>query len=1063
MPNIIKKLAVLSVCLILVFASSCAGGDGSAPSQPPMGQTDNSHNTDNDSNGQTTDPDPSDKSGDNTPEPSDPAVFTVTFELCNGEAAVVYQVSAGEGVQTPSDPVRSGYVFSGWLCDGKPFDRNAPVTADLTVTASWDELLVTPPEIDEIPTKVRIDEEFGGVLKFTLKEQSNCTYTFEWYVDTDGDCTGGSFYTATDTSSLSLPTDHEAGIRYYVYCVVGCVDNMSGLSSRTVSPAVEIEVITQTASDTPADTPDPDDVPDPNVQIVPDSTAPVSCDDGVLDVFIFGGQMMGSFNMAQTLKDLIEKGRETTVSMTSVYLLHENSYTTYNLWEMFAKDARSSMTDFTFASGNAPQRLKTLLETTALDCLILQTGRDMSINSLSYLEQNTVSACKIAKLAYDKNPNVKILLVAPYGHQYTFGDFSNVGITDHKTHVRYINAEAERIKNAIVAGGYAANVEVVSIGSLFESYGDAETVKTDLFRADNGDTGKQNTGNRANVRGSYLAACGIYAAMFDRSPVGIAGFGVSLSDADCTVSKITALNMQKLAAKFVLGLDSSATTDIFNGDEYYSNGAKALIATADAYVRRSSWVQYDDTRLVKRDSRLSAVYRARRGVQPPELATQQNTVYTNCAAFINSLFWATFDYDIVSWYTGDFIERKDMTVFYYDVTGNETEGEKAALVQKVEDLLVPGDLLVTRLPDESNGHIIMYIGNGQYVHSTGSNYNYGTGEVLEKNGSIRYGDLESTYFNPSSSRYLPKSGRFAVLRPLDIINVPIPQQTLDRMNSMDGIVAQLLTSHTQGKSANPGDTVSYTVSVENAGSEKQTVSVTVQLADGTSYLSGGDSVNGRTLSWNAVLQPGEIWEGSFTVTLSAELGRGQTVSAPSATVNGVKLYCADVLIANTLTGAERTALDQAARKMEGSKSTMCQIINGLYSSVAGDSPSLTNEKALFGKLFTQSRVSGYLDLTAEAIIVPSLYGGWYVDNSPYQRDRIQMLMPSMLTTGDILFVADKSDGSSCSIYLVLEGAELLYMTSTGAKIMNAEKAASMMSSILGKTAFCVLRPSMIFR
>ncbi|MBQ2811932.1 MAG: hypothetical protein IJE63_01665, partial [Clostridia bacterium] len=68
MPNIIKKLAVLSVCLILVFASSCAGGDGSAPSQPPMGQTDNSHNTDNDSNGQTTDPDPSDKSGDNTPE-----------------------------------------------------------------------------------------------------------------------------------------------------------------------------------------------------------------------------------------------------------------------------------------------------------------------------------------------------------------------------------------------------------------------------------------------------------------------------------------------------------------------------------------------------------------------------------------------------------------------------------------------------------------------------------------------------------------------------------------------------------------------------------------------------------------------------------------------------------------------------------------------------------------------------------------------------------------------------------------------------------------------------------
>ena len=129
------------------------------------------------------------------------------------------------------------------------------------ITALWDEQLAPPPEIDEIPTFVKISESFGGVLKFTLKTRSGCSYSFDWYVDGDKDALGGAFLCNTDSPSVSLPTDHEIGEHYYVYCVINCVDNISGERTQTVSPAVEIEVIGSTEDSNPADTPvpDPDD------------------------------------------------------------------------------------------------------------------------------------------------------------------------------------------------------------------------------------------------------------------------------------------------------------------------------------------------------------------------------------------------------------------------------------------------------------------------------------------------------------------------------------------------------------------------------------------------------------------------------------------------------------------------------------------------------------------------------------------------------------------------------------------------------------------------------------
>ncbi len=790
MRTVIKKYISIVLCMLLVFMYACSGDDTRQPSASDGGSASADTPNTQDTPPAADDPAPTPPAGD--PAPALPRVFTVTFDLQNGDAAVTQSLTEGERAQMPSDPVRQGYVFCGWTAGGERYDFDAPVISDLTVTALWQEITLNPPEIDEIPKKLTVSASNGGVLKLAVKEQSGTVYTYDWYIDSNSDSVGGSFLEQTDVAALNLPLDHEIGDRYFVYCSITAVDKSTGSSAHTVSPSVEIDIVEAGEVPPPADTPaapDPTPVPDddpPSVPVTPpapDTPDPVPPDD---------------------------------------------------------------------------------------------------------------------------------------------------------------------------------------LGSLW------------------------------------------------------------------------------------------------SGDEYYSEGARALIATADAYVNRGSRIQYDDTRLVKRHSNMPAVYRHRHGLQSPELATDQHTVYTNCACFINTLIRETFDYDLVSWYTADFIERKDMTVFYYDNTGNETEGEKESLIRQVKSLLLPGDMIVTRLADESNGHIIMYVGNGRYVHSTGSNYNYSSGEVFEKNGSIRYDELSETYFNPSSSRYLPKTGRFAILRPLNIINVPIPQKTLNRMSGMTGIVAQKLMSHPQGKSANPGDLVSYTVSVENTGSKSRNISVTSTLPDNTTLVSGGDRVSGRTLSWSTTVAPGERYEVSYTVSINGDVGMGSSIGSGITTVNGIELYCADIYVANTLTGSQMAALDKAARAQKGSRAAIGQIINSVYTSAVGDNIRLTNEKALFDRLFSASGVGEYLNLLSDPLVVPALYGGWYVDNSAYQKDRIQMLKPSMLLTGDILLVSSSSDGRDCTVYLVLDGCELLYTSSSGAKIMNAEKAVSMMNSILGKNAFCVLRPSLVF-
>ena len=43
--------------------------------------------------------------------------------------------------QKPEDPNKEGYEFLGWYLDGEKFDFSTPITSDLELVATWQEII----------------------------------------------------------------------------------------------------------------------------------------------------------------------------------------------------------------------------------------------------------------------------------------------------------------------------------------------------------------------------------------------------------------------------------------------------------------------------------------------------------------------------------------------------------------------------------------------------------------------------------------------------------------------------------------------------------------------------------------------------------------------------------------------------------------------------------------------------------------------------------------------------------------------------------------------------------
>lgn len=500
---------------------------------------------------------------------------------------------------------------------------------------------------------------------------------------------------------------------------------------------------------------------------------------------------------------------------------------------------------------------------------------------------------------------------------------------------------------------------------------------------------------------------------------------------------------------------------------YGSPEQDALISTALAYLARGSRIQYDDTRF----SPSQPNYRWQVGKKTPEEYTSQFTGYLNCAAFTYDVYREALNYDITAYTTAKLVKKDtDERIYTYQPTGGETDEEKATVEAEFRANLEVGDIIVIRYRDGNLGHAMLYVGEevlsayegaNDIIHSTGKNYNYEEQtEVFEEEGTIQMLSTNKL-FEPEHKRYVfTELTYLCIVRPLNTYGGGIPQKTMNRMQNLDGIVAEKLSSHTYGMTVNPGDTMTFTFSLTNCGDQETTVEIKDTVPSNTAYVSGAEMVNGNELSWTLTVPAGGTASASYTVKVHENADNGDTVYSDAGTAGGVPVCCPKVYIGKTLTPQEQTAIQSAAKDLSSNRGIA--LADEIYTKAIGkttDFPASFEElmDALYspnGKLNTDG---GLLDK-----IVPGMFGGQVVQirilaEDAHRLEDIRTRLPYTrdLIPGDIIVAEGSGETTSQELYMVLGDTLLDLMTG---EVLETQP---LLDRLLGYNLFAILRPSCV--
>ncbi len=493
---------------------------------------------------------------------------------------------------------------------------------------------------------------------------------------------------------------------------------------------------------------------------------------------------------------------------------------------------------------------------------------------------------------------------------------------------------------------------------------------------------------------------------------------------------------------------------------------EAIIGTAETYMMRGHRIQYDDGHISPKSE-----YRWQHSVKAPEEYTSDSWGYTNCAAFTHDVYFFALDYEIDGmWSTRLLIDAEEsIRPFYYEPTGKETEEEKAAIKAQFLEELQPADIIVTRRG--GNGHAMLYVGNGNIIHSTGSTYNYDNNkETYEP--TVRYKIASDLFTKFETYPVLDgKVTQLAIVRPLNKWNGEVPENTVSRITTMKGIMAEKLSSHTANMSVNPGEEIEYSFFMYNSNDYDVTLEIKDVAPQHTTYVSGADKVDGENLSWTVTIPAGKDATVSYKVKVNEDAALDSVIYGDKSTIGGVKFVCPAIYVKNTLTKDEQAKLTESANKLMASEMSAFDKANAIYKDAGISEQILPGEGFMdiadgifYDKPFDGDRTKHYphgcFDLKREGIysemVVNSLYGGRGAWTTPIG-ERTRLLREHYLMTGDIVLwrTADKE-------YLYMYTNDGLLHLNTGEYIEDAKTCLEKMLGQFPDTYdmyFVVIRPS----
>jgi len=498
---------------------------------------------------------------------------------------------------------------------------------------------------------------------------------------------------------------------------------------------------------------------------------------------------------------------------------------------------------------------------------------------------------------------------------------------------------------------------------------------------------------------------------------------------------------------------------------------EALVAVAKAFYARGVNFQYDDSRLVTGDVVQPVIYRWSRThdviENSPEDGTDQYTCYTNCAAWAHDVYLETFGFDVIAWIVGDFHDDPEMQILVHNVTDQETEEEKAEIEACFRASLQPGDVLnYYRRP--VGGHTIVYVGEGIFLHSTapdriGGSYLYDRKEEkFEPEGTIGCNTIDEL-FTPGNRFYLWDRGRFSITRPLKKFpQMQITEKTKQRVKNLQGIVAQMLSSHPQSITADLGEEITFTFSLKNMRAESATLDIEDVVPEGSTYVGGGHKVEGRRVSFKVDIPAGETAKVSYTVKVNDDpaLYNGGYIFSRNAKVGGVDIKCRPVYVGKHLSAEQQKAVEYAATNIGTRELKGCELAQAIYANAGMDIRLDSAEEILKGLYKPYKNKAAYhkeMNLKSSYVdmIAPTMYGGHYVANTDRFYSRTRAVTAMGIMVGDIVICMD---GSTAHSYMYIGKNKVMDLERY--TVFDPLKSDSILMSIIGYDKFAVLRPAL---
>jgi len=377
-------------------------------------------------------------------------------------------------------------------------------------------------------------------------------------------------------------------------------------------------------------------------------------------------------------------------------------------------------------------------------------------------------------------------------------------------------------------------------------------------------------------------------------------------------------------------LPISAADPVEKTPEQLATMQRAIIETALAYYRKGTNIIYDTATMSVQDRRSVGISHVSSD-DAPELAADDNILYTSCAEFCHNVYVNAFGYAPA----GDARHAFVRYLNYYKSTSDAdvvlqfnhgTDAERDAFIQKAQEILQPGDIVSTAGDDGMDrGHSMLYLGDykgdgQQYViHSSGTGGTVNMGEDVRSKGATVGITNWGLFLGAGSFGAANKNVQMCtIVRPLNVIafeditpaaksRIAYSMLDIDRSTNVFGYT-----------SVEQGQEIEVTVTVRNAGDQDyKGLSVTEILPTGAELVGTpeGAAVSDTGLTWKIDLASKEKTELTYTVKVTA--APGETVSLPAGSVDTIPTRALRYTVCNSLIDPEPLAAIAKDKTLSG--------------------------------------------------------------------------------------------------------------------------------------------------